>query len=105
MVAQADKEIELEKEIARGNTQDRKMLIEESFLHANSNKPVRRVLAVFAESAETPAGFRQKQRAYSFRMLHMLTSWAPPVVLIDLVRLVCISTWTHGKNGRQLAAS
>ncbi|CAN0087224.1 unnamed protein product, partial [Hapterophycus canaliculatus] len=38
---QADKEVELEKEIARGNKQDRKMLIEESFLHANSQKPVR----------------------------------------------------------------
>ena len=39
-VSQADKEVELEKEIARGNQQDRKMLIEESFLHANSHKPV-----------------------------------------------------------------
>lgn len=38
---QADKEVELEKEIARGKKQDRKVLIEESFLHANSNKPVR----------------------------------------------------------------
>ncbi|CAN0333197.1 unnamed protein product, partial [Ectocarpus sp. 8 AP-2014] len=37
---QADKEVELEKEIARGKKQDRKMLIEESFLHANSNKPL-----------------------------------------------------------------
>lgn len=42
---QADKEIELEKEIARGNQLDRKMLIEESFLHANSQKPVRLRLA------------------------------------------------------------
>ncbi len=47
VVAQADKEIELEKEIARGNTQDRKMLIEESFLHANNNKPVRPLEHVF----------------------------------------------------------
>ncbi|CAM9600578.1 unnamed protein product [Ectocarpus sp. 12 AP-2014] len=37
---QADKEVELEKEIARGKKQDRKVLIEESFLHANSNKPL-----------------------------------------------------------------
>lgn len=33
--------MELEKELARGSQQDRKMLIEESFMHANSRKPVR----------------------------------------------------------------
>ncbi|CAM9782110.1 unnamed protein product [Ascophyllum nodosum] len=38
--AQADKRLELEKEIARGGQQDRKMLIEESFMHANSRKPL-----------------------------------------------------------------
>lgn len=32
--------MELEKEIARGGQQDRKQLIEESFMHANSRKPV-----------------------------------------------------------------
>lgn len=39
--------MELEKELAQGGKQDRKMLIEESFMHANSRKPVRFVDHVY----------------------------------------------------------
>lgn len=56
--SQADKEIELEKEIARGNQQDRKMLIEESFLHANSQKPVRFAVALLPSNHRTLADNR-----------------------------------------------
>lgn len=48
--------MELEKEIARGGQQDRKLLIEESFMHANSRKPVS-LRVVFWRLAAPPLPF------------------------------------------------